>query len=325
MANRLRVAVAGASGIGKHHAKWYHLAGCEVVGFLGSSPDSCAATARALGEIFPFAGKGYWNWEELLSDARPDLVDICVPNELHHAHVLGALEAGCHVLCEKPLVWDPEEAPETILGKAREMVERAREKGRKFGVCTQYATALPQYARLCGMAPDKWPQIGSFYAEMETLARGRQRSPAQIWVDMGPHPLSLLLAWIPDGAIAAESLQVDFEGCEARVRFDFVAAQGRCPSEIVVRDLEEGAPVRRFGVNGKIVDCSGRPDENGAYRAVLSRGEQETVGTDFMSLLIAQFVEAVEEPQKPVPVAGETGLRNLELLVQILQRAPSPD
>ena len=324
MANRLRVAVAGASGIGKHHAKWYHLAGCEVIGFLGSNQDSCAATAPALGEIFPFSGKGYWDWEELLGEARPDLVDICTPNELHHAHASRALEAGCHVLCEKPLVWDPAEEHEKILEKGREMVESAREKGLKLGVCTQYAMALPHYAQLCG-AELEGGQIESFYAEMETLARGRQRSPFQIWIDMGSHPLSLLLAWIPDGAIAAESLRVDFQGCEARARFDFVSAQGRCPSEIVVRDLEEGAPVRRFGVNGAVVDCSGRPDESGAYCAVLSRGAEEEVGTDFMSLLVSQFIAAVEEPQKPVPVSGETGLRNLELLVEVLQGAALPD
>jgi len=324
MANRLRVAVAGASGIGKHHAKWYHLAGCEVVGFLGSSPDSCAVTARGLEEIFPFSGKGYWEWDELLGEARPDLIDICTPNELHHAHAIRALEAGCHVLCEKPLVWDPREEAGKSLEKGREIVEKAREKGLRFGVCTQYAVALPHYAQLCGV-PGAGARIEHFYAEMETLARGRERSPLQIWIDMGPHPLSLLLAWIPDGAIAAESLQVDFQGHEARARFDFVSAQGRCASEITVRDLEDGAPARRFGVNGEIVDCSGRPDANGAYRTVLSRGAEEAVGTDFMSRLISEFVAAVEEPQKPVPVSGETGLRNLELLAQVLQQAPSPD
>jgi hypothetical protein len=140
---------------------------------------------------------------------------------------------------------------------------------------------------------------------------------------MGPHPLSLLLAWIPGGAIIAESLAVEFQGSAAQARFDFVSAQGCCRSEIVVRDREEGVPVRRFGVDGVIVDCGGRPDASGAYRAVLSRGGQEVVGTDFMSLLIAQFVAAVRAPQLPVPVPGETGLRNLELQVQILQRAQS--
>ena len=59
---KLRVAVAGASGIGKHHAKWYHMAGCEVVGFLGSSQETCEATVGALKAIFPFEGRGYTDW-----------------------------------------------------------------------------------------------------------------------------------------------------------------------------------------------------------------------------------------------------------------------
>ena len=48
MERGLRVAIAGASGIGKHHAKWFHRGGAQVVGFLGRSRESVAATERVL-------------------------------------------------------------------------------------------------------------------------------------------------------------------------------------------------------------------------------------------------------------------------------------
>ena len=54
----LRVAIAGASGIGKHHAKWFHQAGAQVVGFCGSNEASVAATSKALKGLFPFSGRG---------------------------------------------------------------------------------------------------------------------------------------------------------------------------------------------------------------------------------------------------------------------------
>ena len=138
---------------------------------------------------------------------------------------------------------------------------------------------------------------------------------------MGPHPLSLLLAWMPAGVIDPGSLQVELAGGEARTRFDFADASGSCSCEIVVRDLDEGQPVRRFGVNGFLVDCEGRSDADGIYRSVLSAGDTEVLGEDFMSLLVSQFAQAVTQPDLDPLVPGEVGLRNLELQLQILQSA----
>ena len=77
--------------------------------------------------------------------------------------------------------------------------------------------------------------------------------------------------------------------------------------------------MRRFGLNDFLVDCTGRAVD-GVYSSVLSTEETELVGEDFMSLLIAQFAEAVQQPDSLSLVPGEIGLRNLELQLQILQR-----
>jgi predicted dehydrogenase len=47
--------------------------------------------------------KAYWQHEELLANPAVDLVDICVPTPLHPPIAIAALQAGKHVLCEKPL------------------------------------------------------------------------------------------------------------------------------------------------------------------------------------------------------------------------------
>ena len=109
----LRVAIAGASGIGKHHAKWFHRVGAQVVGFLGRSRESAAATERVLRDIFPFAGRSYWDLDRLLTEEAPDVVDVCLPNEAHFDCAKCAFERGCHVLCEKPLVWHSDGAQQT--------------------------------------------------------------------------------------------------------------------------------------------------------------------------------------------------------------------
>ncbi len=315
----LRVAVAGATGIGKHHAKWYHRWGCDVVGFLGSSEESCSRTEAALREIFPFAGRGYTSLAALLDSEEPDLVDVCTPNAMHFEHVSAALDAGCHVLCEKPLVWD--DSPETLLLRARGLLQHARAANRVFAVCTQYASALPRYEELYRAERGKPPAASRFFAEMETVARGRERDTGEIWIDMGPHPISMLLAWHPHGEVVPGTLRTFFRDREARAEFEFTTASGTCLVDIAVRDRVEGPPVRRFGVDGYILGCTGRADEAGVYRSVLSSGLRETVGEDFMSLLIGNVCDVVRGSAARLIVSGELGLRNLELQLQVLQSA----
>ena len=318
MERPLRVAIAGASGIGKHHAKWFHRVGAQVVGFLGRSRESAAATARVLSDIFPFAGQGYWDLDRLLIEEVPNVVDVCLPNEAHFACVTRALERGCHVLCEKPLVWHSDGAEQTLM-QARALVDLAQQTDLHLGVCTQYAASLPYYRQLYEEARGSLATVESFYAEMETLARGRRRSAAEVWVDMAPHPLSMLLAWMPDGVIEPASLQVVSGRGEVRARFSFADSAGSCLCEIIVRDLHAGQPLRRFGVNGFLVDCAGRSAPDGTYCSVLSTGESELIGDDFMSLLIARFAEAAIQPRLTPLVSSEVGLHNLELQLQVLQ------
>ncbi|MGD9307234.1 MAG: Gfo/Idh/MocA family oxidoreductase [Desulfobacterales bacterium] len=63
----------------------------------------------------------YDNYDKLLTDPEIQIVYIPLPNHLHHPWTLKALKAGKHVLCEKPLACNADQA--------REMVDAARESG----------------------------------------------------------------------------------------------------------------------------------------------------------------------------------------------------
>ncbi len=309
-----RVAVAGAGGIGRHHAKWHAHAGSDVVAILGQHPERLPETSRTLAELFGFHGQMYSDFGDLLGHERPDIVDICAPNGAHYGLACQALDAGCHVLCEKPLVWGASTGES--LTQAEDLRQRAQDAGVHLGMCSQYAASLPQYRRLFRSLD--LPASTSFKAEMETLSNSQPRDARTIWIDMGPHPLSLLLAVWPSATLLKESLQVRFAGRTAEASFTVQADGHNCDCQITVRDRDSGPLTRRFAFNGCSVDLTGRGGDDGVYRSVMAAGDSEDIGDDFMQLLIEQFTRAVSGAD-PLPlVPAETALRNLVFQASVL-------
>jgi predicted dehydrogenase len=98
MADRLRAAIAGTGFIGPVHLRAARLAGAEIVGISGSDPTRARAAAASLDVARVFDSS-----EELATDPEVDVVHICTPNHLHADLAQRAIEAGKHVVCEKPL------------------------------------------------------------------------------------------------------------------------------------------------------------------------------------------------------------------------------
>jgi predicted dehydrogenase len=58
--------------------------------------------------------KAYWHFHEMLADPDIDLIDICTPTAAHPSQAVAALQAGKHVVCEKPLARNPKLAREIV-------------------------------------------------------------------------------------------------------------------------------------------------------------------------------------------------------------------
>ncbi|HEY9342747.1 MAG TPA: Gfo/Idh/MocA family oxidoreductase, partial [Hanamia sp.] len=71
---------------------------CEVVAIASRNKEAAKAEANRLN-----ISKAYGSYEELLSDTEVDAVYIPLPNHLHVEWAIKSLEAGKHVLCEKPI------------------------------------------------------------------------------------------------------------------------------------------------------------------------------------------------------------------------------
>ena len=116
---KLRMAIIGSGQIAQvTHIPNYQLMGnVEIVGIC----DTRLEAAKTVAEKFGIE-KYYDSHQEMLEEVRPDAVTICVPNKFHCQITLDALEAGCHVFCEKP--------PAITVEEAERMEMKEQEKGK---------------------------------------------------------------------------------------------------------------------------------------------------------------------------------------------------
>ena len=96
----LKAAVIGVGAMGRNHARVY--ADLENVSLVGiADPDE----ETALGVARRYGGKAYADFGKLLEEETPDVATIAVPTIDHYETALAALEAGVHVLIEKPIAY----------------------------------------------------------------------------------------------------------------------------------------------------------------------------------------------------------------------------
>jgi predicted dehydrogenase len=96
--SRIGAAVIGTGFIGTVHVEQLRRIGVDVRGVLGSTPERGAARADALGIRHAYA-----SLDEILADPSVDVVHVTSPNHLHVPQASAVLDAGKHVVCEKPL------------------------------------------------------------------------------------------------------------------------------------------------------------------------------------------------------------------------------
>ncbi len=321
MADPRRAVVIGASGIGKHHVKWLIRAGCDVVGFVGTSPESVSRTSDMLAEMCGFAGRGFTSMAELIGECRPQLASVCSPIEVHYEHVTACLGAGAHVLCEKPIVGGEGLPAEMQLYLGERLVELADKCGVFMGVNTQYAAAAPHLQAICEKTGVRSSPVTEFFMQMESRGEGGSRQYEAIWHDLAPHPLSVLLALVPDGEVDWSSVHCVLEKWRNECTFGFAPPGGPvCKARLLLRTVPEGPMARQFTLNGVNVGYEGRADEEGVYRSYLSYDGTELKARDFMEESITRFA-ATAGGEGQLLADGRTGLRNLELQLRLVERA----
>ncbi|MDQ6419808.1 Gfo/Idh/MocA family oxidoreductase [Paenibacillus sp. LHD-117] len=115
--SKVRVAVIGCGSISKyrHIPEYAAHPNVELVAFVDPVIERAEEYAAKHG------GKAYADYETMLAEVKPDAVSVCTPNALHAPMTIAAVNAGAHVLVEKPMAVTDKEA--------EAMIEAAKQNG----------------------------------------------------------------------------------------------------------------------------------------------------------------------------------------------------
>ena len=195
----LRVGLLGAGGIATTHAVVVRsLPGVELVGIA----DVDGPRARRLAARFGVDG-WFTSLGELMAGARPDLVHILLPPDLHARFAIEAMAAGAHVLVEKPLCVSYDEC--------RAVEAAARQLGRVVAV-NHNVTFEPTFLRLIEAIRARRIGAVQHVAVYWSVPYGdnsfgqplyRRLGAAAHLLETGPHPLSLLVRLVGEARQAA--------------------------------------------------------------------------------------------------------------------------
>ncbi len=190
---KLKAGVIGL-GMGSGHARRMAAhAGVELTALADQDETRLAQAADAHG-----VARRYRDGAELLAREKLDIVCIATPNALHKPLAIQALESGAHVLCEKPMAMNADEAAA--------MIEASRRTGRRLMInfssrFDPSAWAMKRevqagtvgdiyYARTTWLRRRGMPGFGSWFGRKELSGGGPL-------IDLGVHRLDLAL-WLMD-------------------------------------------------------------------------------------------------------------------------------
>lgn len=125
MPTPLRALILGSGYAGEGHTLALRRAGVDVIAMAGRTESAVTATADRL--KIPHRGTG---WQQMIADLRPDIVAVATPGGAHLEQCLAAIEAGCHLLCDKPLA--------ATAADARQIYTAAKAKGVKTAYAASY-------------------------------------------------------------------------------------------------------------------------------------------------------------------------------------------
>jgi predicted dehydrogenase len=132
-----RAIVIGTGWAGEGHTKALQANGVEVVALCGRTPEPARAMALKLG-----IQEVRFDWQQALVELQPDIVSIATPPAVHAEIAIFAAAQGCHIVCEKSLGLNADEAQAMLHAVELAGVKHAYGATCRFVPATIYAKSL---------------------------------------------------------------------------------------------------------------------------------------------------------------------------------------
>ena len=237
----LRVAVIGMGPIGNLHADIH--AADELAGLVGVCDilkDRADAAAKRLGV------PGFYDAWKMLDELKPDVVSVATGGveygSDHYEPTIQAFEAGCHVLCEKPICND--------IDKAEQMVAKAAEKGLCFGI--DFNHRFTPAARLAKTWLDAGRLGHLLFVNMSMwIMNPNESSPYFHIKALHPHTVDLMRHFCGDiEAVQCFAVKAPGRNTWSTATFNMKFVNGVVGTLTGSYDIERGHPMERCEVAG---------------------------------------------------------------------------
>jgi len=288
-----RVGVIGArrarSGLGPFVVRERLGAGAEIPCFLSTSSRSRDETAHELKRTSGIRARGYLDLKAMLKDEQLDALAILSPHATHAEYLDAALEAGLHVLCEKPLVWGVEDPGAVAARLTAGFIDQALVL---FENC-QWPYTLPALERLHPGVLDHLPM--RFQMALWPSRRG-----VDMLGDSLPHPLSVLQRIAPGENPIVEDVRFSTTDPDARVtvvRFCYGVGDHHVETEVEMRASTSHPRNVRIAINGR---WATRLVSARDYAISFHSDSRSVPVDDPLPLLLGEFVKAISQsPPQP--------------------------
>jgi hypothetical protein len=308
--HRPRIGIVGAGrrrqGLGPFVARDLAAAGAEIAGFVVTSAASRDAVTRAWSDELGIQARGHLDFPSLLQAGPLDAVAILSPAETHERYLEAALEAGLHVLCEKPFVWGRPELAAT----ARRLALGFETRRLLLWENCQWPYTLPAFEKLHPGALAQPPRRLAIRLQPDS-------SGVQMIGDAVPHALSLIQALLPGASGRIEQLR--FKGgrpASQRLALEFRYRAGDRELEVAIELLRSDRRPRqaRLEIDGRRAERLVAAD---GYQLSFAEGDRTVPLPDPLTLLVADFVSAL-----PLPGERATMSRSREIMerMELLER-----